>query len=88
VLPSRFFELRASSAVSSYQFDCLVASLLDSITAERFAAYCVVPSTAESSFALLRDHLRLLLLSRKRSPSPTAVVAARLCGARLLLLSF
>ena len=66
MLPSRFLELRASSAFSSYQFDCLVASLLASITAERFAAYCVVPSTAVVAFWSAVEALSALPLVFRR----------------------
>ena len=49
-----------SSPVGSYQFDCFVASLLTSSTAERLASYCVVPSTlVELGFWSAVDALRV-----------------------------
>lgn len=77
MLPSRFLELRASRAFSSYQFDCFVASLLASMTAERFAAYCVVLATAACVFWSAVDALSALSLTFRRfttrpcSPSPS-----------------
>src|SRR4051794_5481938 len=66
VVPSRFLELRASSASFSYQLDCLVASLLASMTAERFAAYWVVPSTSDLICWSAVDALSALPLTFRR----------------------
>jgi hypothetical protein len=77
VLPSKFFELRASSAFSSYQLDCLVASLLASITAARLAAYCVVPSMAVFVFwSAVEAFSALPLVLRRFTTRPSSPSAS------------
>jgi hypothetical protein len=76
VLPRRFFELSPSSALSSNQLLCLVASLLASMVVERSASYFVVPSRVDFVRWSVVDAVSALpcvfLLFTTRPSSPSA----------------